>query len=270
MRWRSRPFTSRNEAVVLGSVGLLAFLVAWEGVSRLQWLDPVLISSPSLVAVALKNWAVSGALWRDLGTSLLELVIAFGAAAVVGIPLGVIMGWSRPAEYSIEPFLWMLYASPTVSLWPLFIIWFGIGMKSIVILAFLFAVVQVTINTFAGVRGIDPLLIRCARSFNAGRKDLFFKFTLPGALPLIIAGSAAGGGEGADRGHHRRTLLQQRGPRLSHQLLRGQAAVRRFLREPPRGGARRDSGDTGDSDCGGEVCPLEGVIRTSKSMVLKK
>jgi NitT/TauT family transport system permease protein len=178
----------RNEAVVLGSVGLLAFLAVWEAVSRLQWLDPVLISSPTLVSVALKNWAVSGALWRDLGTSLLELVIAFGAAAVVGIPLGVVMGWSRPAEYSIEPFLWMLYASPTVSLWPLFIIWFGIGMKSIVILAFLFAVVQVTINTFAGVRGIDPLLIRCARSFNASRKDLFFKFTLPGALPLIIAG----------------------------------------------------------------------------------
>jgi len=178
----------RNESVVLGSVGLIAFLAVWEGVSRLQWLDPVLISSPTLVAVALKNWAVSGALWRDLGTSLLELVIAFGAAAVVGIPLGVIMGRSRPAEYSIEPFLWMLYASPTVSLWPLFIIWFGIGMKSIVILAFLFAVVQVTINTFAGVRGIDPMLIRCARSFNAGRMDLFFKFTLPGALPLIIAG----------------------------------------------------------------------------------
>jgi NitT/TauT family transport system permease protein len=178
----------RNEAVVLGSVGLLAFLAVWEAVSRLQWLDPVLISSPTLVSVALKNWAVSGALWRDLGTSLLELVIAFGAAGVVGIPLGVVMGWSRPAEYSIEPFLWMLYASPTVSLWPLFIIWFGIGMKSIVILAFLFAVVQVTINTFAGVRGIDPLLIRCARSFNASRMDLFFKFTLPGALPLIIAG----------------------------------------------------------------------------------
>lgn len=185
---RVKALYHRYEAVVLGSVGLLAFLAAWEAVSRLQWLDPVLISSPSLVAVALENWAASGALWRDLGTSLLELVIAFCAAAVVGIPLGVIMGWSRPAEYSIEPFLWLLYASPTVSLWPLFIIWFGIGIKSIVVLAFLFAVVQVTINTFAGVRGIDPLLIRCARSFNAGRKDLFFKFTLPGALPLIIAG----------------------------------------------------------------------------------
>ena len=178
----------RNESVILGTLGLVAFLAAWEGVSRLEWFDPVLISSPSLVAVALKNWAVSGALARDLATSLLELVIAFGAAAVVGVPLGVIMGWSRPAEYAIDPFIWVLYASPTVSLWPLFIIWLGIGIKSIVVLAFLFAVVQVTINTFAGVRGIDPLLIRCARSFNASRKDLFFKFTLPGALPMIIAG----------------------------------------------------------------------------------
>lgn len=181
-------FYRRNEALLLGTVGLVAFLIAWEGVARLEWLNPVLISSPTQVGIALKNWAVSGALWRDLGTSLVELAIAFGVAAVVGIPLGVLMGWSRPAEYAIDPFIWVLYASPTVSLWPLFIIWLGIGVKSIVMLAFLFAVVQIVINTFAGVRGIDPLLIRCARSFNAGRTDLFFKFTLPGALPMIIAG----------------------------------------------------------------------------------
>ena len=183
-----KTFYRRNEAVLLGAVGLIAFFLLWEAIARLEWLNPVLISSPSHVAIALKNWAVSGALWRDLGVSLLELAIAFGIAALVGIPLGVIMGWNRPAEYAIDPFIWVLYSSPTVSLWPLFIIWFGIGIKSIIILAFLFAVVQVTINTFAGVRGIDPMLIRCARSFNASRKDLFFKFTLPGALPMIIAG----------------------------------------------------------------------------------
>jgi len=98
------------------------------------------------------------------------------------------MGWNRPAEYAIDPFIWVLYSSPTVSLWPLFIIWFGIGIKSIIILAFLFTVVQVTINTFADVKNIDPMLIHYARSFNASHKDLFFKFTLPGALPMIIAG----------------------------------------------------------------------------------
>lgn len=174
--------------MILGAVGLIAFFLLWEAIARLELLNPILISSPSQITIALKNWAVSGVLWRDLRVSLVELAIAFGAAAVVGIPLGIIMAWNQSAEYTIDPFIWVLYSSPTVSLWPLFIYWFGIGVQSIVVLAFLFAVVQVAINTFAGVRGIDPMLVRCARSFNAGRKDLFLKFVLPGALPMIIAG----------------------------------------------------------------------------------
>jgi NitT/TauT family transport system permease protein len=128
-----------------------------------------------MVAVALKNWAVTGALWRDLGTSLWELIVAFGASAVVGIPLGVAMGWNRPAEYALDPFVWLLYS-------------LGIGVKAIIALAFLFSIVQIVINTMAGVRNIDPVLIRCARSFDARTIDLFFKFTLPGALLMIVAG----------------------------------------------------------------------------------
>jgi NitT/TauT family transport system permease protein len=178
----------KNDSVLLGTLGLAGFVVLWEAAARLEMADPVLISSPTYVAVALKNWAFSGVLLRDLGTSLWELAVAFLASAVVGIPLGVAMGWSRPAEYAIDPFIWVLYSAPLVSFWPLFIIWLGIGVKSIIALAFLFSVVQIVINTMAGVRSIDPILIRCARSFNARSSDLFFKFTLPGALLMIIAG----------------------------------------------------------------------------------
>lgn len=176
------------DAVFLGTIGLLAALALWETAARLKLADPVLISSPTLVANALETWARSGRLWHDLATSLVELFIAFGASAVVGIPLGVIMGWNRPTEYAIDPFIWLLYSTPLVAFWPLFVIWLGIGAKAIIALAFLFSVVEIVINTMAGVRGIDPVLIRCARSFNARTIDLFFKFTLPGALLMIIAG----------------------------------------------------------------------------------
>jgi NitT/TauT family transport system permease protein len=178
----------RNDSLFLGMLGLVGFAVLWEVAARLEWADPILISSPTAVAVALERWALSGVLLRDLGTSLWELAIAFVASAVVGIPLGVVMGWSRPAEYAIDPFVWVLYSTPLVSFWPLFIIWLGIGVKTIIALAFLFSVVQIVINTMAGVRSIDPILVRCARSFNARPADLFFKFTLPGALLMIIAG----------------------------------------------------------------------------------
>lgn len=174
--------------VALGMAGLVGALLIWEIAARMKWADPVLISSPTMVAVALKEWALSGELFRDLGTSLLELLIGFGASALIGIPIGVIMGWSRHTEYALDPFIWLLYSTPIVSFWPLFIIWLGIGAKAIIALAFLFSVVQIIINTMSGVRGIDPVLIRCARSFNARTADLFLKFTLPGALLMIIAG----------------------------------------------------------------------------------
>lgn len=181
-------FYRRYDAVLLGTLGLMGIVVLWEAAARLQWMDPLLISSPSKVALSLKEWAVKGELGRDLGTTLWELSLSLGAAAVIGIPVGVIMGWNRPTEYALDPFTWGLYSIPLAALWPLFIIWFGIGNKAIIALAFLFSVVQVILNTMAGVKGIDPVLIRCARSFNARPIDLFFKFILPGALPMIIAG----------------------------------------------------------------------------------
>jgi ABC-type nitrate/sulfonate/bicarbonate transport system permease component len=187
-----RAVHTRYDAVFLGAFGLMAVALLWEMAARLQWMDPVLISSPTHVGIALRSWAVSGDLWRDLGTSLLELAISFGAAVAVGVPFGVIMGWRRLVEYAFDPFVWVLYSAPIVSLWPLFIIWLGIGIKAIMALAFLFAVVPIIINTFTGVRGIDPVLIRCAHSFNASSMDLFLKFTLPAALPMIIAGLRLG------------------------------------------------------------------------------
>lgn len=185
---RSMKLYRRYEAVLLGSIGLVGLMVVWETAARLEWMDPLLISSPTQVALALERWALSGALWRDLGTSLGELLMAFTAAAVIGIPLGVIMGWKRRVEYALDPFVWVLYSTPLVSFWPLFIIWLGLGVKTIIAMAFLFSVVQIIINTMAGVRSIDPALVRCARSFNARSSDLFFKFTLPGAVLMILAG----------------------------------------------------------------------------------
>lgn len=183
-----KNYYRKYDSIILGILGLLGFALTWEILSRFKIVDPVLISSPTHVAYAVKNWATSGRLIRDLGTSLWELIVAFGASAVIGIPIGVAMGWSRHTEYALDPFIWVLYSTPLVSFWPLFIIWLGIGTKAIIALAFLFSIVQIIINTMAGVKNIDPVLIRCARSFNARSSDLFFKIILPGALLMIIAG----------------------------------------------------------------------------------
>ena len=119
----------RYDALILGTTGLFCLALIWEISSRLNWMDPVLISSPTRVATSLKEWAVSGSLWQDLGVSLFEIFVGFGLATIVGVGLGVAMGWKRLLEYAFDPFIWILYATPLISLWPLFIIWLGIGIK---------------------------------------------------------------------------------------------------------------------------------------------
>ena len=190
---RGRHYT-RIEVIILGAIGPLCLIVLWEAAARLNWMDAMLISSPTSVMKAMVTWALNGTLWRDLGVSLMETFIGFATATIVGISVGAIIGWKKPIEYALDPFIWFLYTTPLVSLWPLFIMWLGFGYQPIIALAFLFAVVPITINAFTGFRGVDPILIRCAHSFNAKPFDMFLKFTLPAALPMIIAGLRLGVG----------------------------------------------------------------------------
>lgn len=184
----ARALFRRNEALILGVAGLLAFVFLWEIAARFEWVNPALLASPTSVVQALDRWLAGGRLWRDLWTSLWELGISFAASVLIGVPLGVLMGWFRRVEYALDPFVWVLYSAPSIAFWPLLMIWLGMGTKPIIALSFILAFVTVTINTMAGVREIDPVLIKCARSFNARPWDLFAKFMLPAAMPMITAG----------------------------------------------------------------------------------
>ena len=181
----------------LGIASLFVFVSAWQlTLTYLVPVNPFFFTKPSLIAEAFKEQIQGAKLWHDLAVSSQAFLWGFGAAVAVGIPVGLVMGWRRRVEYSLDPFLTALYASPLVALAPLLIIFFGVGLTGKAALVFLLAVFPFVFNTCAGVKSTDLLLINVIRSFGGTEKDLYFKAILPSTLPYIIAGARIAIGRG--------------------------------------------------------------------------
>ncbi len=131
------------------------------------------MTTPSHIGTALREQLLGGRLWRDIGVSAEAFVVGLGLAVVVGIPIGLVMGWRRRAAFALDPLLTALYASPLIALAPLIIITAGVGLGARALLVFLLAVFPFVFNTFAGVRCTDPLLVNVVRSFGGTDRDLY-------------------------------------------------------------------------------------------------
>src|SRR5207245_3670346 len=133
-----------------------------------------------------------GQIWPDMWISGQELRYGFALSIVVGLPVGMLMGWYRRLNEALDPFVTFFYSIPRVALTPLLIVWFGIGINSKIAVVFLGAIFAIVINTAAGVRNLDPALIKAARSFGASDAQLFRTIVLPGSVPFILTGLRLG------------------------------------------------------------------------------
>jgi ABC-type nitrate/sulfonate/bicarbonate transport system permease component len=185
-------FRPGSQATVLGVTGIVLFLGIWEAAAQAGWLNPIVASSPSRIAAAFVGQWQSGQFLGDLGVSLAELVIGFTLSAVAGIGVGVAMGLNRTAEYIIDPFVWFLYSTPLVALYPLIVVWLGFGFATVVAIAFLLTVIPIAVNTFSGVRSVDPWIVCAVRVFGGSNRDVVLKAVLPASLPLVLAGFRIG------------------------------------------------------------------------------
>jgi NitT/TauT family transport system permease protein len=175
-----------------GAGTLAAFVLAWELGVRLGWLNPFFTSQPTAIVVALVEQLRTGELAANLAVSLGEFAVGFGLAVIVGIALGMLSGWYRTLEYALDPFVWFLYSAPLVAFYPIFVIWLGLGTKTVVAIAFLLAVPPIMTNTLSGMKHVDPGLVRAAVSFGAQKSDLFAKVALPASIPMVMAGLRLG------------------------------------------------------------------------------
>jgi NitT/TauT family transport system permease protein len=189
-------FVERYRKPLLGALAVVLFFAAWQAVYLFIPLDTLFMSKPSLILAALVELARDGELWSDLAVSAVPFVYGFVAATVVGVALGIVMGWRVRVGYALDPMMTVFYASPLVALAPLLIIFFGVGVSGKAIIIFLLAVFPFIFNAYAGVRAVDPLLINVVRSLGGTEKDLYLKVIVPGVLPYIVAGARIAVGRG--------------------------------------------------------------------------
>lgn len=170
----------------LRAASFVAFLLLWEWAARM----PISFNFPTPWATltALIDLIGSGAILGATLTSLQSLLLGFGGAVIVGVPLGLVMGVVRPIGRVGRVYLDLLIALPTAALIPLVILSFGINIISSAVIVFVFGAPFVTLNAYGGVRDVRPRLLEMARSFGVSWGQLFVHVVLPGAMPMVLAG----------------------------------------------------------------------------------
>lgn len=182
-----RPLIMLAEFVVV--------VAAWQIVSAVHVMPANAVSSPYDVAREFaQGFVTQRFIWADLATSGEEIGIGYGLGVVVGVVIGFLMGTFRIAREAFDPIVMFLYAIPMVSLAPLLIVWFGIGLLPKALLVFIAVALVVTVNTEVGVHGVDRALLDMARSFRVSWLAVIRKVVLPSSTPNIIAGMRLGVG----------------------------------------------------------------------------
>ena len=183
-----QPSLAINRRLVRTIVSIVVVGLAWEVVTRTLVTNRLVIVPLSEVVSTFVNALVRERFWEDVRVTFTELLIAFAIAGVLGIVIGLLMAISDAFHDYLNFWVSAFYATPTVAIAPLFIIWFGLGMESKIAVAALLGVFPVIINTEAGIRTTDRQLLEAARSFQATDFQIFRKLLVPSALPFILTG----------------------------------------------------------------------------------
>lgn len=176
----------RHEGALLPIAAVIVILTCWEAYGRVVGFNPLFFSYPSGIWEGFVDLA-EGPLVDDLRVSGQEFAVGVGFA-LSGIPLGMLIGSIRRLRLALDPVINGLYATPTLALTPLFVIWFGLGITSKVAIVTIMAFFPLIISTIEGVKTVDGTLLRAARSFGARRRHLYLDVVLPSIVPFIISG----------------------------------------------------------------------------------
>jgi NitT/TauT family transport system permease protein len=175
------------ENTIYPLVGVAVIIVAWElyiwafGISRI-----VLPSPSDIYHASVVNWRI---LLTESWPTFLESMLGFGLAVVIGIPIAVCVANSRILNLTLYPILIATQSVPKVAIAPIVLVWFGLGMQSKLVIAFLVAFFPMVVDTAAGMRATPPGLLELARSLRASRLQIFMKVQFPAALPFVFAGA---------------------------------------------------------------------------------
>lgn len=180
---------------LLRKIGSALFILAvWQVLVQTGNINELFLPSPLSVLQAMWALTITGKLPWAVLVSLNRLVQGFVYGALVGVVLGLLAGAIRWIEDVLDPWVAAVYPIPKSALFPLFLLWFGLGDTSKIATIAVGVLFLVLVNTVTGVKSINPLLIKAAIDLGASRLQVFMKVILPGALPNIFTGLRLGAG----------------------------------------------------------------------------
>jgi NitT/TauT family transport system permease protein len=179
---------ARNRSFWRAALTIAATALLYEIVARSGFFPAALLPPLERVARALWSALADGSMELHAFYTLYRVLFGFGLAIVVGLPLGILMARFRAVENFFLPLVSALMPIPSFALVPVFMLWFGIGNTTTIMIVFYAATFPMIFNTWSGVRAVNPLWLRAAGAMGADEQRLFWKVIIPGASPFIITG----------------------------------------------------------------------------------
>jgi ABC-type nitrate/sulfonate/bicarbonate transport system permease component len=171
---------------LLRLASIIIVLIVWEIYGRS--VNKLLFAPISSIAFSAADIIGSGELWKYLSISLVVMAQGLGLGVLIGVPLGVLMARVHIVDTILEMYISALYAMPLVAVVPLLVLWFGFDTLAKTIVVFLFTVFPMILNTYQGVRNVEPNLLEVARSFCSNERQVWRDVVIPSALPYILVG----------------------------------------------------------------------------------
>jgi ABC-type nitrate/sulfonate/bicarbonate transport system permease component len=175
-------------------ISTIVILLIWEVLGR--QINPLFASFPTAIAEAGWEMLLDGSIITGFITSVQPLIVGYALAAVVGIPIGLLVGRYGVLEAAFGIYITAGYATPLVALVPLFVLWFGLGFTVKVAIIFSLTIFPIIINTWAGVQSVPKSLIEVGTAFVASQSQIMRKIVVPATIPHIMTGLRLGVGRG--------------------------------------------------------------------------
>jgi NitT/TauT family transport system permease protein len=173
-----------------GLISWIILFILW-GVISLFYSE-TFFPSPVETYNGFKEILLNGKLWEDISISVQRVLIGWSRALLIGIPIGLLIGRFKIINWFIEPFINFFRFVPAIGFLTLFLMWFGVGEESKLILITYASIFPIIINTIAGVNAINPIKYQASESLGANKLQSFITVTIPGAVPSILTGARLG------------------------------------------------------------------------------
>jgi sulfonate transport system permease protein len=179
-----KPYTK----YLYGSLLPIIILAVWQLIGELHLLPPQLLPTPFKIGESFISLLFSGVLLSNIGISISRALIGFLIGGGLGVVFGLLVGFYKKTEWTLDPMLQMIRTVPHLAIMPLFILWFGFGEFSKVLLIGMGAFFPIYLNTFLGIRSVDSKLIEVSRVLEFSKFKQVTRLILPAAMPNLLLG----------------------------------------------------------------------------------